>query len=282
MLIRLFAALVAIAALGASPASAFFGKNTEKVRILYGPTDNPVHELMSKSLKEHRVLETLQELLSGFRLPKTLTLQVAGCKGVVNAWYEDDTVTVCYEFVGDVIMRAPQQTTPEGITREDAIAGFIAEVFLHETGHALFDLLDVPIFGREEDAADQFAAYILLQLEQAEARKMIGGIAHMLWNESKIRKVDRDAFANIHGLPAQRFFNLVCMAYGSDTKYFADLVDKGFLPKERAEGCEAEYGQIKHAMDTLISPHIEPASRAKFQTTLKRFRAPSRIRTAPP
>ncbi len=67
MLIRLLAALVAIAAFGATPASAFLGKNTEKVRILYGPTDNPVHELIAKSLKEHRVLETLQELLSGFK-----------------------------------------------------------------------------------------------------------------------------------------------------------------------------------------------------------------------
>ena len=33
---------------------------------------------------------------------------------------------------------------------------------LHETGHAAFDIFQVPLFGREEDAADLFAAYIML------------------------------------------------------------------------------------------------------------------------
>jgi hypothetical protein len=35
-------------------------------------------------------------------------------------------------------------------------------MFLHETGHAVFDLLEVPVLGREEDAADLFSAYIML------------------------------------------------------------------------------------------------------------------------
>ena len=260
---------VAAAILGASPARA-----AESVRIAYVQPDNPEHEAIFKTLKEKRVLETLQGLLRGFRLPRPLLLQMTGCKGVANAWYEDSTVTVCYEFVADVLARAPQTTTPEGITREDAIVGLIAAVALHETGHALFDLLDVPIFGREEDAADQFAAYILLQLRQEEARRMIGGVALMFWNQSSLQKADLGAFSSIHGLLAQRFFNLICMAYGSDPKYFVDLVDKGPLPKERAQGCEGEYAQATYAMETLIGRHLG-GSRAKFRSTLKRFRLPS-------
>lgn len=279
MRLCLLVAAIVAAALSAPPASAqLFKKNSERVRIEYEKPGNRIHELIHERLTAKRVLETLQELLGGFRLPKPLTLKLAGCKGVANAWYEDDTVTVCYELVGDTIMRAPMETTAEGVTREDAIAGFVAEIFLHETGHAFFDLLDVPIFGREEDAADQFASYIILQMGQEDARRMIGGIAYMLAHEAKTRRVDRDAFANTHGLPAQRYFNILCMAYGSDPKFFADVVDKGYLPKERAQSCEAEYGQVSHAMEALISPHIDEASRAKFKAALKRYRAPSRLR----
>ena len=36
---------------------------------------------------------------------------------------------------------------------------------LHELGHALFHKYDIPLFGREEDAADQFAAYFMLQFD---------------------------------------------------------------------------------------------------------------------
>ena len=52
------------------------------------------------------------------------------------------------------------------------------EVFLHEVGHAVFDYLSVPILGREEDAADQFAAYVLLQFAESDARRLIYGVAY--------------------------------------------------------------------------------------------------------
>ena len=42
------------------------------------------------------------------------------------------------------------------------------------------------------------------------------------------------------------------MAYGADSKLFADLVEKGYLPKERAEGCDGEYEQVARAMTKLI------------------------------
>src|SRR5476649_44789 len=35
-------------------------------------------------------------------------------------------------------------------TRENVITGTWVAVLLHETGHALFDMLEVPVFGREE------------------------------------------------------------------------------------------------------------------------------------
>ena len=52
------------------------------------------------------------------------------------------------------------------------------------------------------------------------------------------------------------------MAYGADSKLFADVVDKGYLPKERAEGCEDEYEQVIKALNKLIGPYIDQA-RAK-------------------
>ena len=34
------------------------------------------------------------------------------------------------------------------------------------------------ILGREEDAADQFAAYLLLQFAKSDARRLIAGVAY--------------------------------------------------------------------------------------------------------
>jgi hypothetical protein len=276
MRILLLILSIAAAALFAAPAFS----NGERIRVDYLAPEDPAHQSIYTRLKEHRVLEQLQDLLGAFRLPKSLLLQVKGCQGVPNAWYEDNAVTVCYELIADIETRAPQTTGSDGITRDDAIVGTLIQVLLHETGHALFDILHVPIFGREEDAADQFAGYLILQMHREDARRIIDGVAQMLWNESTVRKLDRDAFSNIHGLPAQRFFNLVCMAYGAHTWFYADIVKKGLLPEERAESCKAEYRQVAYAMDTLILPHIDPDSRAKFQSTLREFRMPAQVKPA--
>jgi hypothetical protein len=69
-------------------------------------------------------------------------------------------------------------------------------------------------------------------------------------------------FADEHGTPAQRAYNVLCIAYGADPKLFSDFATKGYLPKKRAEVCEEEYEQVSHAFETLIGPHIDRA-RAK-------------------
>jgi hypothetical protein len=54
-------------------------------------------------------------------------------------------------------------------------------------------------------------------------------------------------------------YNLLCIAYGSDKELFAEVVEKRYLPEERAEICEAEYRQLDFAYRTLISPYVDGA-----------------------
>ena len=93
-----------------------------------------------------------------------------------NAWYDGRFVTVCYEYLADLLKNAPEETLPSGITQQDAILGPFMDVFLHESGHAVFDQLKVPVLGREEDAADLFSAYIVLQSGKEDARRLILGL----------------------------------------------------------------------------------------------------------
>ena len=67
---------------------------------------------------------------------------------------------------------------PSVITQDDATLGPFMDAFLHETGHVVFDQLKVPVLGREEDAADLFSAYIMLQLGKEDVRRLILGNAY--------------------------------------------------------------------------------------------------------
>jgi hypothetical protein len=65
------------------------------------------------------------------------------------------------------------------------------------------------------------------------------------------------AFSDIHGAPAQRYYNLLCLAYGAEPTVFADVVAKGYLPKERAIGCKREYDQVAYGFRELMAPHMD-------------------------
>lgn len=247
------------------------GLRSDRIQILYDAPKNLDHESVFRLLKERRVLEKFKEFLSPLRLPRTLRLKVEGCDGQANAWYGDDAVTVCYEYIDEFMRNAPQETTPAGVTRLDAIVGPTLDTFLHEVGHAVFDYLRVPVLGREEDAADQFSAYFLLRFARSDARRLIAGVAYTYHLEASQPSTKKNPFADGHGLPAQRFYNVLCIAYGANSDLFADLVEKGYLPKERADSCADEYAQVALAMKKLILPYIDEvrAKRVRAKRWLK-------------
>jgi hypothetical protein len=232
---------------------------TNQIRISYGPPKNPAHQLIYERLKDARSLEKLQLFLSPFRLPQALLIKTEGCDGEANAWYDEGTITICYEYIAEMWRNAPTETTKEGIAPIDALVGPIFDTVLHEFAHAIFDLLKLPVFGREEDAADQVASYIALHLGKEQARRQIGGIAYAYVTEATADKAPPKLqdFANEHGTPAQRYYNVLCIAYGADPEYFGQFVEKGYLPKDRAEGCADEFKQVQRAFEKLIAPHLD-------------------------
>jgi hypothetical protein len=242
------------------------------IRVSYLPPKNPAHEPIFRTLRDRRALERVRDGLARLALPKTLTIKTEGCDGDVNAAYdaEDRSISICYEYLAyiqDLSKAIPPAAAAEGLTPANYVVGPFLEVVLHELAHALFDMKRVPILGREEDAADQVASYILLRLGKDEARRTIVSIAAMYASEAREAPPKLKDFADEHGLPAQRFYNLLCLGYGKDRRKFGDLVDKGFLPSERAEQCEDEYRQVDHAVRRLIWP--APADARRSATSRK-------------
>lgn len=232
---------------------------TNSIDIEYAEPKSAEHRQVLQLVKEGRTLEKIQALLSPIRLPRRLAIRTQGCDGVSNAWYDGESVTVCYEYLDELWKAAATETTPAGIAPIDTLIGPVVDVFLHEAGHAVFDILQVPLFGREEDAADQFSIYIMLKMEKGEARRLIMGNAYQYKGDVQAPTVSTPLkkFSDEHGTPAQRFYNVLCLAYGADKVLFADFVSKGFLPQDRAEGCESEYAQVDFAFKRLIMPSID-------------------------
>ena len=143
-------------------------------------------------VKKANALEMLRLIFVSFRLPEDLYIKAVSCDGIPNAYFfrEDDkpTIRICYEYLKSVREMLPKETTPEGITPREALMGQFLFTAAHEFGHAAFDIYNLPVLGRQEDAADEFATYFLLQFGGERAHRLIRGAAYAYYDTSRTAK----------------------------------------------------------------------------------------------
>ena len=235
--------------------------STDQVRTVYEEPTEEKHRAIRDAMRERRILEIVGALLNSFRLPRELTIEVRGCDGRETAWYDRDKAVFCYEYVELIQRHAPKVATPGGVQRGDAIVGAVIDTLLHESGHAIFDLLEIPVMGREEDAADFFSIYMMLQFPAEDARRLIEGIAFNMGSEARddfSEKQRPEMYAGPHGINAQRHYNVLCLAYAANQALFDNVVPAG-LPPWRAMNCWEDWGMLKRAFTKLILPHVDEA-----------------------
>lgn len=137
---------------------------------------------------------------------------------------------------------------------ESAILDASTFVLFHEVGHALVDVLDLPVTGREEDAVDGLATLVTTMLDDGGSEiALTGGISFGLATED----FEEADFWDEHSLDAQRFYGILCWVYGSDPETYESLLEDLEIPEERASRCIEEFEQIDRSWTTLLAPHLK-------------------------
>jgi len=247
-------------------------RDKSMIKIEYkAPTDKTLEPIYQR-LKSRQVLERLQAFLSPLRLPQPLSVVTAECSGQTELPYQPDApVTICYEFIDLIEQAAPARIDTVGqaiVTRDIVLVGPFVQFSLRSVARHIIDMLDLPVWGNVEDAADSLAAFIMLEVSPQVAQKTIFGTAYFFAKTGQSEKLN---FAAIRPHIAQRYFNLLCIAVGSDLVRYSV-----FLPLERQEGpadlpknryghClqlgspeHSEYNKIKYAFHQLIrDKHVD-------------------------
>jgi hypothetical protein len=231
-----------------------------KVTIDYGPQPTePQYRAIYDRMRQQQVLERLQRFLAPLRLARPLAVKMARCGDNIlyRPYKPGGDVTICYEFVKQVEDLAPG-TGQQGLVgvvvvpRSATVIGPIVEEVLHDVALAVFDNLQIPVWGRTEDAADNVAALIMLQFGTDVAQTTILGTAYFLYVAGTNAKYNVDYVADVRPPVRQRYYNILCMAYGADPVRFSML--QAFnrselqmdLPKDRANDCALRYESAQH------------------------------------
>ncbi len=257
----LLLAVVLIAANAPSARAEGLNGTTGQIQISYDAPSDANLQPFYRALKSRGVLERLQGFMTPLRLPRPLTIRTAQCGAERMPYKSGGPVTICYEM-GRKIATIAAQNTKDPKERAQILYGTFVEAVLHELAYAIFDQLQVPIWGREDDAADHLAALIMVEFGDQVALNTILGTAKF-FDYSGHTWTGAD-FANEQSPEAQRFYNYLCIAFGADPITFSFLKPRpgpSALPRlteHRAERCEGEYLQVRHAFDLRIMPYVNP------------------------
>ncbi|HYJ46990.1 MAG TPA: DUF4344 domain-containing metallopeptidase, partial [Pyrinomonadaceae bacterium] len=240
-------------------------------RLVYVPLKDKGLAHIEKMIKDSKLFESLIETSNKeLALPVDITVYFRECTGKnedgtpedpTNAWYnpDDHSITMCYGLVkqSEDLFKDDEKDEKE---LEEAVLGSTAWTFYHEMGHALIDVYKIAHTGKEEDAADELSTYILIN-EGGEEGELaaLNGAENFYREAAEDNDLGEDQFADSHSLDKQRFYNVICWVYGSNTKKYAELT-KGkdpILPEGRADGCEQEYERITKAWQALLGPHLK-------------------------
>jgi hypothetical protein len=140
-------------------------------------------------------------------------------------------------------------------------------VVAHELGHAVISEMSLPVLGREEDAADAFAAVIAIQMKAGFTDRVLTEAAKG-WFLADMRDKKEGGmleYYDEHGLNLQRAYNIVCLMVGSDFEKYKRLADETKLPEDRQKTCAGDYSNASWSWEQALKPHRRAPDQPKVK-----------------
>ncbi len=231
--------------------------NTGQVVVKWQKPHGEANVVGYEMLKASETQYLAESLASAFELPNTLTVKgVNGFGGGPFFNPEDNSITLPYEFA-TVVLGVIAQSNPEQSEEElgEAVGAVNSFIFAHEFGHALIHNFELPVLGREEDAADGLATVVLLLAE--EGSSYAAEAAEFWLNFSGRQNPPKLAeYADNHSFDRQRADNILCWIGGSNEAILQAFVENGILPEGRAVSCPSEWALLRSSAEQVLDPHL--------------------------
>jgi hypothetical protein len=210
-------------------------------------------------------IECLIDLLNErLALPFDIVIAFKKCDRP-DSFYDNESheITVCYDLLDESYFLFVGQIRDQA-TLNEAVRGSVTYTVCHEIGHALIDVWRLPVTGKEEDAADQVAALLLIENVEG-GQQMVLDAARFFKRYADFALGEEKLYWDEHSLDEQRFYNILCMLYGHNAKTYSYLIQEGSLPLARAELCNEDYEKIRTSWQTLLAPYMKNPPDAAFK-----------------
>jgi hypothetical protein len=258
------AALLAAGCGGSDSSSSSSSEETEaarptgEVEVTWQEPASEEDELGYEMLKASETEVLAKTLARTFSLPDPLT--VKGVNGIGGGPFyspEDNSITLPYGFAA-LIFEVLAEGNPEAGEYElgERIGAVNSFIFEHEFAHALIANFELPVLGKEEDAADSIATVLLLKAAEGAG---YAAAAAAFWADFSGRQEPPAIadYADNHSLDLQRTFDILCWVAGSSESSFEEVAELELLPESRLATCPGEFEQLVGSITKELDPHVK-------------------------
>ncbi len=238
----------------ASPSS----EGTGEIKTVWQKPRGEENKIGYELLKASETRYLAKSLASAFELPNTLTIKgVNGFGGGPFYNPEDNSITLPYEFAATVL-GVVAQSNPEESEYEwgESVGAVDSFILAHEFGHALIHNFELPVLGREEDAADGIATALLLLASEGS---VYAADAAEFWIDFSGRQNPPQLaeYADNHSFDRQRADNILCWIGGAEEELLVAFVENEVLPESRAVSCPGEWELLRRSVEQVLEPHLQ-------------------------
>lgn len=138
----------------------------------------------------------------------------------------------------------------------------------HEVAHLLIDKLELPVLGREEDAADNIATWMLLGKNTPDSNRVLEDAVKgwLLTGRSFGDHFGDDDYAYGYSPERHRAMQIVCLMVGADRAAFRKVANSYEFDPERQHSCHFDYQLVDRSLRGLLE---KPGSGTRVDVVLE-------------
>lgn len=229
----------------------------EQSKTIYSKPKNSLERQVFAETNEAGTIEDVLFFLNNdLNIPKPITILMGAKDGPL---YDPDKIQIDIPYSFLVGMKEyflqDYRNEVDEMTPIQASQDVLLHTLFHEIGHALIDLGNLPITGKEEDAVDTLATLLLIEYYDGGTDIALSAAEAFGYESDTIEEFEDQDFWGEHSLDIQRYYSTLCLIYGSTPNDYKDIVDD--LGVERAEMCIEDYEIKRNNWFALLKPYLK-------------------------
>ena len=235
----------------------------DNVIVRYQQTNDIKLQPVAKKLQlESSIQDAIILMNEEFTFLQPLTIVFGANDGPLYDPARND-ILIPYTFLDEVEQRfnavnyvGDNQGNVNPVNLDQAVMDVLIHTLFHELAHALIATYELPVVGREEDAADNLAAVLSIEYFENGAEIAISAADLFYLEGDEITEFEDADFWDEHSLDLQRYYATLCYVYGSDDTQYAYLLEETGFSDERGELCIGDYERMKNNWLTLLDAYM--------------------------